>query len=97
MHSHAHHPPQIYRKTTPCLRFPKTIPRPRQTRSSFGNSRLAAEKTGCEAIPLDITSLESVKDAGIIDTDELAPHQMIHVMPRNLPSVLKEEGNQCQM
>ena len=41
--------------------------------------------------------VESVKDAGIIDTDELAPHQMIHVMPRNLPSVLKEEGNQCQM
>ncbi len=31
--------------------------------------------------------IQTVRDAGVIDATDLAPHQMIHIMPRDMPSL----------
>ena len=56
-----------------------------------GLNRLAAEKTGCEAIPLDITSLESVKDA----VSRYKPQIIIHAAATKYVDLSEKQPFEC--
>ena len=56
-----------------------------------GLNRLAAEKTGCETIPLDVTSLESVKDAVL----RYKPQIIIHAAATKYVDLSEKQPFEC--
>tara|TARA_X000000368_G_scaffold305325_1_gene243622 strand:- start:6355 stop:7299 length:945 start_codon:yes stop_codon:yes gene_type:complete len=56
-----------------------------------GLNRLAVEKTGCEAIPLDVTSLESVKDA----VSRYKPQIIIHAAATKYVDLSEKQPFEC--